>query len=136
MAKDCTRNSHLLYYRWKSIRNRCNNPKNKDYKDYGGRGITICQQWDDFYTFASDVGLPPTPDHTLDRVDNNGDYTPDNVRWATKREQCLNQRERKDCNPYSWWRKYKAQSRRSVNMCTTTGTTSTANKKALAVNES
>lgn len=106
MTKQCTRNSHPLYFRWKSMRNRCSNVNNKDYKDYGGRGITVCERWNDFYAFVEDVGLPPTPTHQLDRINNDGDYTPDNVRWATPAEQCLNKRERKDCNPYSHWRRH------------------------------
>ena len=83
MAKECTRNSHPLYYRWKSMRQRCDNPNLKNYHYYGGRGITYCEEWNDFYQFADDVGLPPTPQHQLDRIDNDGDYTPKNVRWVT-----------------------------------------------------
>lgn len=106
MSKECKRNSHPLYYRWKSMRQRCSNPNVSGYESYGGRGISVCEEWDDFYQFANDVGLPPTPEHSLDRVNNDGNYEPGNVRWATPREQCLNQRMRKDADPYSWWRKH------------------------------
>ena len=106
-SRVCKRNSHPLYYRWKSMRNRCNNPNNKWYADYGGRGITICPEWNDFYAYAEDMGLPPFPNASIDRIDNDGPYSPENCRWATKQEQVLNQRLRKDADLDSWWRKNK-----------------------------
>lgn len=86
------RKNHYLYSRWKNMRQRCNNPTNKDWSDYGGRGITIDPLWDDFKKFAEDVGHRPSPLHTLDRIEINGDYKKSNIQWATKREQRMNQR--------------------------------------------
>lgn len=72
---------------------RCTNPKNKDYHHYGGRGIRVCREWfDSFKTFIDDVGLRPLKLHSLDRKDNDGDYDPKNVRWATLNEQRNNYR--------------------------------------------
>lgn len=72
---------------------RCLNPKNSDYKRWGGRGIVVCARWrESFDAFLADVGMRPGPDYSLDRNDNNGPYEPGNVRWATKREQTRNMR--------------------------------------------
>lgn len=87
--------SHPLYHTWENMRQRCNNPKHTAYKWYGGRGIKICEQWSDFAAFLKDVGNKPTPKHTLDRVDNNGNYEPSNVKWSTQQEQLRNQKLRK-----------------------------------------
>ena len=72
------------------MRDRCNNPKNKRWKHYGGRGIKFCERWNDFAKFIEDIGERP-PGKTLDRIDNDGDYEPGNVRWATSKEQTANQ---------------------------------------------
>jgi hypothetical protein len=80
---------------------RCFNPKAQFFADYGGRGITVCERWLIFENFLADMGLPP-PRMSLDRRDNDGDYEPDNCRWATAREQALNKfrkkRVDKDCD--------------------------------------
>lgn len=77
---------------WMNMRNRCSSPTNPSYPDYGGRGIEVCERWNDFGLFFADMGPRPSPAHTIDRKDNDGDYEPDNCRWATKIEQSRNKR--------------------------------------------
>jgi len=77
---------------WLGMRNRVLSTKDTSYKNYGGRGITICAEWDDFLTFLADMGERPTPKHSIDRRDNEGNYTPDNCYWATPRQQATNKR--------------------------------------------
>ena len=79
------------YRSWQMALNRCRNQNSSDYKYYGGRGVTVCQPWqDDFTVFLSDMGRRPTPKHTLDRKDVNAGYNPGNCRWATRKEQARN----------------------------------------------
>ena len=75
---------------WILMHQRCSNPKATSYNYYGGRGVTVCLRWHNFMLFLADVGEPPTPKHTLDRIDNNGDYEPNNVRWITRSKQMQN----------------------------------------------
>lgn len=83
------------YLSWKSMKARCLNPKSPDYKDYGGRGITICESWiDSFEAFLEDMGERPK-NRTLDRRDTNGNYEPDNCVWSTAKEQANNRRNSK-----------------------------------------
>lgn len=86
------KNPHPLYSVWQGMRRRCLTPSFRQWADYGGRGITICPEWDDFHQFVADMGPRPSPKHSLDREDNDKGYSPANCRWATKKEQQRNQR--------------------------------------------
>lgn len=75
--------AHPLYKTWVEMKYRCNNPGHSKYKYYGGRGIKVCKEWEDFLTFLRDMGEKPKG-HSLDRIDVNGNYEPSNCRWATQ----------------------------------------------------
>lgn len=78
---------------WVHMKQRCMNAKRREYKHYGGRGIRVCDQWlNSFLTFFADVGQRPSDQHSIDRIDVNGNYEPGNVRWATQQEQVENTR--------------------------------------------
>lgn len=83
------------YMSWQSMKDRCNNPNAPSYARYGGRGIKVCKRWCESYAaFLADVGRQPSPAHTLDRIKNDKDYEPGNVRWATPLEQAQNTRQK------------------------------------------
>jgi hypothetical protein len=81
------------YRAWCDLRARCNNPNFKQWADYGGRGIKVCDRWASYAAFLADMGRRPSPKHSIDRWPNpDGDYEPGNCRWATRKEQRHNRR--------------------------------------------
>lgn len=84
------RHDHPLYTRWRSMKSRCNDPKHKAYKRYGAAGIKVCDRWLDFWLFVEDMGMPPTKNHTVERIDSKVGYCKQNCKWATQKEQARN----------------------------------------------
>lgn len=83
-----------VYRIWANMISRCTNKKTDHYKDYGGRGISVCPEWFNFTQFFHDMGYPPTNKHSIDRINNMGNYVKSNCKWSTQKEQCQNRRKK------------------------------------------
>lgn len=88
----------IEYNSWQSMKTRCYNPTSDSYKYYGGRGVTVCQRWlNSFENFYADMGPRPSSEHTLDRINNDGNCEPSSCKWSTHLEQIHNRRVREEC---------------------------------------
>lgn len=87
------------YYVWTGMKSRCSDKNNKDYPNYGGRGITVCDRWkNSFENFYKDMGDKPSTNHSIDRIDNSGNYEPGNCHWIPLKDQNLNKRSNRIIN--------------------------------------
>ena len=122
--------SYLVEYRvWQAMRVRCFNPGCKAYKNYGGRGITVCDRWkDSFEAFYQDMGPKPSLDHEIDREDNDGNYEPGNCRWATRSN---NSRNRRSCI----WVMFEGKRRLLIELCEQFGVRSDTIRRRLKCGE-
>lgn len=92
-SKKHGRSRDAIWWIWQGMKQRCQNPSNRSYDRYGGRGIQVCDRWlESFEAFLEDMGERPSPAHQVDRIDNEGDYCKSNCRWSTAREQSENRR--------------------------------------------
>lgn len=109
-----------VYSVWQSMLKRCGNPNHKSYPDYGGRGIKVCKRWQKFENFLIDMGERPSSSYELDRIDNDGDYTPRNVRWINDPQlQARNRRKQKNGSSryrgVDWWNNQAWRARITIN---------------------
>lgn len=96
-VRSCGRHGHgmrgtPIYGVWNSMKNRCSNPNVASFKSYGARGIKVCERWQKFENFYADMGDRPSSNHSIERRDNDGDYSPENCYWADKATQSSNKR--------------------------------------------
>lgn len=101
---------HPNYRSFVAMKRRCYELRNNRFSKYGGRGIKVCDRWlevDGFWNFVEDMGIKPSPKHSLDRINNNGDYSKENCRWATPHQQSANRRKNNKVVGVKWHKKAK-----------------------------
>jgi hypothetical protein len=118
-CRNSSRTTHGMSYApefiaWQGMKQRCYYEKHNSYKDYGGRGIAVCERWHVFENFYEDMGERPSPDHSIERIDVNGNYEPGNCKWVTWVEQIRNRRNTVRIN-------YAGESRVLVEVCNELG---------------